>query len=84
MKDGSRESRLIGSKGKLAPLLKKGETVRNELNGATFSARFKSWIYEQTGIRFNHHYPIVDSRIVQDMIKKDSYSLDTFYGFDSE
>ena len=46
LKDGSRESRLIGSKSKLAPLLKKGETVRNELNGATFSARFKAWIHK--------------------------------------
>ena len=80
LKDGSKEARLIGSKAKLAPLLKKGETVRNELNGATFSARFKSWIYEQTGISFNHHYPILDSRIVQDMLKKNSYSLDTFTG----
>ena len=50
------------------------------MNGATFSARFKAWIYEQTGIPFNHHYPILDSRIVQDMLKKDSYSLDTFTG----
>ena len=80
LQDGSKKARLIGSKAKLAPLLKKGETVRNELNGATFSARFKSWIYEQSGITFNHHYPIVDSRIVQDMVKKDSYSLDTFTG----
>ena len=80
LNDGSRKARLIGSNGKLAPLLKKGEIVRNELNGATFSARFKSGIYEQTGIQFNHNYPIMDSRIVQDMIKKDSYSLDTFTG----
>ena len=52
LEDGSRQSRLVGSKAKLAQLLKKGETDRNELNGATFNARFKSWIYEQTGNKF--------------------------------
>ena len=80
LNDGLRESRLVGSKAKLAQILKKSETVRNELNGTTFSSKFKNWIFEQTGISFASHYPIVDSRIVQAMIKKDSYSLDTFTG----
>ena len=44
MMDSSVVVRIIGSKAKLAPLLKKSETVRNELNAATFAVRLKSWI----------------------------------------
>ena len=42
LNDGRKESRLVGSKAKLAQILKKSETVRNELNGATFSSRFRN------------------------------------------
>ena len=80
LKDSSRVVRLITSKAKLAPLLKKGETVRNELNGATFAARLKSWVVTNSGVEFGKHIPIVDSRIIQDMIKKDSYWYNTFAG----
>ena len=80
MKDTTKEVRLIMSKAKLAPLVKKGETVRNELNGATFAARMKSWILKNCGIQFGKHIPILDSRIVQDMMKKDSYWYNTFAG----
>ena len=61
----------------MAPIVKKGETVRNELNGATFAARLKTWILKTSGIKFNKHVPILDSRIVQDMIRKDSYWYNT-------
>ena len=80
LKDSSIECRLIGSKAKLAPILSKSETVRNELNGATTSARHKVWISKNLGIKFGRHIPFLDSRIVQDMIKKDSYMYNTFAG----
>ena len=80
LRDGTKEVRLIMSKAKLAPIVKKGETVRNELNGAVFAARLKTWILKTSGIKFNKHVPILDSRIVQDMIKKDSYWYNTFAG----
>ena len=80
LSDNTKEVRLIMSKAKLAPIVKKGETVRNELNGATFAARLKTWILKTSGINFNQHVPILDSRIVQDMIKKDSYWYNTFAG----
>ena len=80
LSDSSKAVRLIMSKAKLAPMVKKGETVRNELNGATFAARLKSWIMKNCGIKFQKHIPILDSRIVQDMIKKDSYWYNTFAG----
>ena len=60
--------------------MKKGETVRSELNGALFSARLKSWVTQNAGIYFGDHVPILDSRIVQDMIRKDSYWFNTFAG----
>ena len=50
--DSTKVVRLIMSKAKLAPIFKKGETVRNELNGATFAARLKSWIMKTCGIKF--------------------------------
>ena len=78
--DSTRVARLIMSKAKLAPIVKKGETVRNELNGATFAARLKSWILKTCGIKFHKHVPFLDSRIVQDMIRKDSYWFNTFAG----
>ena len=78
--DGSREVTLIMSKAKLGPLQYKGETTRNELAGATFAARVKCWIMENTGLQFGDHVPFLDSRIVQDMIKKDSYGYNTFVG----
>ena len=68
------------SKGKLGPLQYKGETTRNELAGATFAARLKCWIVENTGLRFEEHILFLDSRIVQDMIKKDNYGFNTFAG----
>ena len=78
--DSSVVVRIIGSKAKLAPLLKKSETVRNELNAATFAVRLKSWITQASGISFGRHIPFLDSRIVQDMIKKESYWYNTFAG----
>ena len=80
LSDSTKVVRLIMSKVKLAPIVKKGETVRNKLNGATFAARLKTWILKTCGIKFKQHVPILDSRIVQDMIKMDSDWYNTFAG----
>jgi len=78
--DGSKEARLIMSKAKLAPLLQKGEIVKNELSGATFAVRLKTWIKQNTELQYDMYHPFLDSRIVQDMLKKESYLLNTFAG----
>ena len=78
--DGSKEARLIMSKAKLGPLLQKGEIVRNELSGATFAVRLKTWVSQNSEIDYGTYHPFLDSRIVQDMLKKDSYVLNTFAG----
>ena len=80
LKDGSREARFIMAKSKLGPLLNKGETVKNELSAATFAVRLKSWITSNSGLYYDQYFPFLDSRIVQDMIKKESYLLNTFAG----
>ena len=68
------------AKAKLAPLLQKGETVRNELCGATYSARLKDWICVNSDTTFGKHYHIIDSSIVQAMIRRTSYGFNTFAG----
>ena len=78
--DGTKAVRLIMSKAKISPLQYKGETTRNELAGATFAVRIKSWIMENSGLKFGDYIPFLDSRIVQAMIKKDSYGFNTFAG----
>ena len=78
--DGTKAVRLIMSKAKISPLQYKGETTRNELAGATFAVRIKTWIMESSGIRFGDYIPFLDSRIVQAMIKKDSCGFNTFAG----
>ena len=78
--DGSKEARLIMAKAKLGPLTHKGETVKNELSGATLASRLRTWVMENTGLQFSRHIPFLDSRIVQDMILKESYGYNTFAG----
>ena len=78
--DGSRVTNLIMSKAKLGPLTHKGEVVKNELSGATYAARLKCWIMEHTNVDFGDHVHFLDSRIVQDMIVKESYGFNTFAG----
>ena len=62
--DGTKVVRLIMSKAKISPLQYKGETMRNELAGATFAVRVKSWILENSGLKFGDYIPFLDSRIV--------------------
>ena len=64
----------------MSAILQKGETVRNELCGATYSARLKDWICVNSDTQFDDHYHFIDSSIVQAMIKKTSYGFNTFAG----
>ena len=48
--DGSRVARLVTSKAKLGPLLNQGEVVKNELSGALFAVRLKSWMVENSSL----------------------------------
>ena len=78
--DGSRIATLLMAKAKLAPLQYKGETSRQELAGAAKAARLKCWVLEHTGLKFSDFVHLLDSRIVQDMIRKDSYGFGTYAG----
>ena len=80
LQDGSKEARFLLAKAKLGPLLSKGEVVKNELSGAVLAARARCWIMSQTGIEFSRSYHFLDSRIVQDMMLKESYGFNTFAG----
>ena len=75
---GERSSCLLMSKARLGPLTHKGETVRNELSGATLTSRIKIWLIQESGFEFGHHYHFLDSMIVLDMMKKQSYGFNTF------
>jgi len=61
-------------------LTHKGETVRNELSGSTLSARLKHWVQKNSEVKFGKFYHFLDSRIVKDMLSKDSYGFNTFVG----
>ena len=78
--DSSYVTRLIMAKARLGPLTHMGETVRNELSGATLSARITTWIQKNSGVRFENAIHFLDSRIVRDMLDKDSYLFTTFFG----
>ena len=73
-------ARLIMAKAKLSAVLRKGETVRNELSGAVFACRLKEFISKQSGVKFGHYVLLIDSKIVQFMIQKSSYGYGTFAG----
>ena len=48
--------------------------------GAAKAARLKCWVLEHTGLKFSEFVHFLDSRIVQDMIRKDSYGFGTYAG----
>ena len=79
-RSGDKSASLMMSKAKLGPLTHKGETVRNELSGATLASRMKIWILQQSGLTFKNHFHFLDSMIVLDMMKKQSYGFNTFAG----
>ena len=78
--DKRKVANLIMSKAKLGLLLQKGETVRNELSGATIASRLENLIFENSEMNFDGHIPFLDSQIVQAMIRKESYEFNTFAG----
>jgi len=61
------------SKARLGPLKHMGETVWNELAGATLSSRITAWIQKYSGVCFGTTYHFLDSMIVRDMLDKESY-----------
>ena len=77
---GGRSACLMMSKARLGPLTHKGETVRNELGGATLASRIKIWIIQESGLSFQNHFHFLDSMIVLAMMKKLSYGFNTFAG----
>ena len=80
LKDGTRKSSMFISKAKLAPLNHKGEVVKNELSAATYSARLKMFILQESSLKFGSFFHFLDSQIVQFMMKKGSYGYNTFAG----
>ena len=78
--NGERDVRLIMSKAKLGPLLHKGDVIRHELGGATFSARLKTWIFGETNVKYGDSFHFLDSQIVQAMINNKSYGFNTYAG----
>jgi len=78
--DSSYVTRLVMAKARLGPLIHMGETVRNELSGATLSARITKWIQKYSGVHFESTVHFLDSRIVRDMLDKESYLFSTFFG----
>ena len=54
--------------------------MRNELSGSTLASRIKVWLIQESGLIFGNHFHFLDSRIVQDMMKKQSYGFNTFAG----
>ena len=65
------------SKGRVAPL-KKISIVRLELCGAVIAKRLYCFINEECRFRFENVHFIVDSKIVQAMIHKESYGFKTY------
>ena len=56
LEDGTKEGRFIIAKAKLGPLLNKGEIVKNELSGATFAARLKTWVLQHSRLQYAKYY----------------------------
>ena len=73
--DGFRSASIILVKVKLALMLLIGDSYWNELCLAVFAARLKSWIQDQTSLTFAEHVPFLDSRIVQAMMRWQSYGF---------
>lgn len=75
--DNSFSSVLLCAKGRVAPV-KKISIVRLELCAAITAKRLYSFIQEESRFEFSKTIFVVDSKIVQSMIHKDSYGFKTF------
>ena len=62
LNNGSKESRIVMSKAKLSAVLEKGESYRNELNGAVLNVRLKEWIFKNSDITFGQYFPFLDNQ----------------------
>ena len=69
---GEREARLLMAKAKLAPILNKGEVMKNELSGAVFAVRMKTFVLQNSDLSYEAFIPFIDSTIVRAMIRKES------------
>ena len=78
--DGTKKASLFISKAKLAPLTYKGEVVKNELAGSTFSSWLKLFIQQESCLKFSAHVHFLGSQIVQYMMHKESYGFNTYAG----
>ena len=70
------KSNLIGSKTRIAPI-KTVSIVRLELCGAVLSKRLRVFIESEMNYKFTHVAHIVDSEIVESMIRKQSHGFNT-------
>ena len=75
--NGSFSSTLLCAKGRVAPT-KKISIVRLELCAAVTAKRLFAFIEEESRFEFLKVIFVVDSKIVQSMIQKDSYGFKTF------
>ena len=75
--DRTFSSVLLCAKGRVAPV-KKVSIVRLELCAAVTAKRLYTFILEESRLKFSKTVFVVDSKIVQCMIHKDSYGFKTF------
>ena len=47
---------------------------------ATFAARLKCWVIENSELTFGNSFHFLDSKIVKDMIRRESYGFNTYAG----
>ena len=79
LNDGSQSCKLLMAKTHIA-LINTISIVKLELNGAKLGPQLKSFIYEESQMKFSKCYMVVDSQIVHAIIQKDSYRFNTYCG----
>ncbi|XP_071948687.1 uncharacterized protein [Antedon mediterranea] len=75
--DGQFSSQIVASKSRVAPI-EIISVVRLELSAAVMSKRLAKYIVNETRIKFDQVFYIVDSEIVRAMVQKQSYGFKTF------
>ena len=69
LSNGKYESQLIATKGRIAPV-KKISVVRLKLNGLLLATRLSNFIKEESSLKFEKEYFMVNSNIVKAMLQK--------------